>query len=50
MAYIGRHGWNTLRVGGAIPDEELADAIDISYDLVVARLPRSKRPGGTSAS
>lgn len=50
MAYIGRHGWNTLRVGGAIPDEELADAIDISYDLVVARLPRSKRPGWTSAS
>jgi predicted DNA-binding protein (MmcQ/YjbR family) len=44
MRYIGRHGWNTLRIGGAIPDDELAEAVDVSYDLVVARLPRSKRP------
>jgi predicted DNA-binding protein (MmcQ/YjbR family) len=44
MPYIGRHGWNTLRVGGAIPDAALREAIDTSYDLVVARLPRSRRP------
>lgn len=44
MPYIGRHGWNTLLVGGAIPRDELAEAIDVSYDLVVARLPRSKPP------
>ena len=44
MAYIGRHGWNSLRLGGAIPVEALVEAIDTSYDLVVAGLPKSKRP------
>ena len=44
MAYIGRSGWNTLRVGGAIPDDELLEAVDASYDHVVARLPRKDRP------
>ena len=44
MAYIGRYGWNTLRVGGAIGDDELLEAIEASYADVVARLPRSKRP------
>ena len=44
MAYIGRSGWNTLRFGGAIPDDEILEAIDASYDLVVARLPRKYRP------
>lgn len=42
--YIGRHGWNTLAIGGAIPDDVLREAIDTSYDLVVAALPRSQRP------
>src|SRR3954447_4480264 len=31
MAYIGRSGWNTLDVGGAIPDDEIREAIDASY-------------------
>jgi predicted DNA-binding protein (MmcQ/YjbR family) len=44
MAYIGRSGWNTLTVGGAIPDEEIREAVDSSYDTVVAKLPKSKRP------
>ncbi len=44
MAYIGRSGWNTLRLDGAIPDEELRDAVDTSYELVVAKLPRKRRP------
>jgi len=44
MAYIGRSGWNTLRTGGAIPDEEVREAIDASYDAVVAKLPRRERP------
>ena len=45
MSYIGRYGWNTLRVGGAIPDSEVREAVDASYEAVVAALPRSKRPG-----
>jgi predicted DNA-binding protein (MmcQ/YjbR family) len=44
MAYIGRSGWNTLRIGGAIADEEILEAIDVSYDFVVSNLPKSKRP------
>ena len=44
MAYIGRSGWNTLRIGGAIPDDELLEAVDDSYETVVAKLPKRKRP------
>ena len=44
MAYIGRSGWNSLRAGGAIPDEELLEAIDASYDAVVSKLPKKDRP------
>ena len=44
MAYLGRSGWNTLHIGGAIPDDEVLEAIDASYDAVVAKLPRRERP------
>jgi len=44
MAYIGRFGWNTVRIDGAVPEDELIELIDASYDSVVAGLPRSKRP------
>ena len=44
MAYIGRSGWNTLRAGGAIPDDELLEAVDASYDAVVSKLPKKDRP------
>jgi predicted DNA-binding protein (MmcQ/YjbR family) len=46
MAYIGRSGWNTLALGGAIPDDELLEAVDDSYELVVARMPKRDRPTG----
>jgi predicted DNA-binding protein (MmcQ/YjbR family) len=49
MAYIGRSGWNTLSIAGAIPDDEIRDAIDTSYELVVAKLPRKHRPEGWDA-
>jgi|ERR1039457_859048 predicted DNA-binding protein (MmcQ/YjbR family) len=44
MAYIGRSGWNSLRIGGAIPDEELLEAVDASYGAVVSKLPKKNRP------
>lgn len=44
MPYIGRSGWNSLRLTGAIPDDELLDAIDGSYDTVVSKLPKKDRP------
>ena len=44
MAYIGRSGWNTLRIGGAIGDDELIEAVDASYAAVVSKLPKKDRP------
>ncbi|HJQ76663.1 MAG TPA: MmcQ/YjbR family DNA-binding protein [Acidimicrobiia bacterium] len=46
MAYIGRSGWNTLRHDGAIPRDEILEAIDDSYLAVVSRLPKARRPPG----
>lgn len=42
-AYIGRYGWNAVRLDG-VPDDELRELVDQSYDDVVSRLPKSKRP------
>ena len=44
MPYIGRSGWNTLRIGGAIPDDEILEAVDASYETVVSKLPKRERP------
>ena len=49
MAYIGRSGWNDLTLAGAIPDEELVEAVEESYRLVVSRLPKRDRPEGWEA-
>jgi predicted DNA-binding protein (MmcQ/YjbR family) len=43
-SYIGRSGWNSLRIGGAIPDDELLEAVDASYEAVVSKLPKKDRP------
>ena len=44
MRYIGRSGWNTLAVGGGIPDDEICEAVDASYAMVVTKLPKKDRP------
>jgi predicted DNA-binding protein (MmcQ/YjbR family) len=49
MRYIGRSGWNDLAFAGAIPDEELLEAVDESYRLVVSKLPKRSRPEGWDA-
>ena len=49
MPYIGRQGWNDLALSSAIPDDELLEAIDESYRLVVTKLPRKHRPAGWDA-
>lgn len=46
MAYIGRSGWNNLRFNGAIDDDELCEAVEDSYRLVVTKLPKKHRPPG----
>ncbi|HEY0689203.1 MAG TPA: MmcQ/YjbR family DNA-binding protein [Kribbella sp.] len=44
MAYIGRSGWNAVRLAGKVPDDEILELVDASYQMVVARLPKSRRP------
>ena len=44
MPYIGRYGWNTIRLDGAVPVDDLEELVDASYNDVVSRLPKSKRP------
>jgi predicted DNA-binding protein (MmcQ/YjbR family) len=46
MPYIGRSGWNSLRIGGAIPGDEIMEAIDASYEAIVGKLPKKDRPSG----
>ena len=43
-AYIGRSGWNTVTLGGAVPDDEILELVDTSYETIVAKLPKSRRP------
>lgn len=43
-AYIGRYGWNVIRFGGAVSDDELYELVDLSYEAIVSKLPKSKRP------
>jgi predicted DNA-binding protein (MmcQ/YjbR family) len=49
MRYIGRSGWNDLAFGGSIPDDDLLEAVDESYRLVVGKLPKKHRPEGWDA-
>lgn len=43
-AYIGRYGWNRVELDGTVPDDDLCELIDTSYDSIVAKLPKSRRP------
>lgn len=46
LSYIGRFGWNSLTVGGSIPDEDLFEAVGTSYLEIVVKLPKRDRPAG----
>ena len=43
-AYVGRYGWNTVDLTGPVPDDDVRELIDASYDAAVAALPKSRRP------
>jgi predicted DNA-binding protein (MmcQ/YjbR family) len=49
MPYIGRSGWNNLALAGAIPDDEILEAVEGSYRLVVTGLAKKHRPPGWEA-
>ncbi|MDX1931723.1 MAG: MmcQ/YjbR family DNA-binding protein [Capsulimonadales bacterium] len=42
--YMNKRHWNTVRLDGAIPEEEVVEMIDHSFDRVVAGLPKTERP------
>jgi len=46
MPYIGRSGWNTLSTVGSITADEVREAIEESYLMVVSKLPKKRRPEG----
>ena len=41
--HMNKRHWNTVLVDGSIPDELSENWIDLSYDLVVSKLPVSLR-------
>jgi predicted DNA-binding protein (MmcQ/YjbR family) len=41
--HLNKRHWNTVTLDGSVDDDEVAEWIDHSYELVVARLPRTGR-------
>ncbi len=41
--HLNKRHWNTVIVDGAIPERMMSDIIEDSYDLVVSKLPLSRR-------
>ena len=45
--HANKKHWNSVDLDGSINDAEVQEMVEHSYDLVVASLPRAKRPGST---
>jgi predicted DNA-binding protein (MmcQ/YjbR family) len=41
--HLNKRHWNTVALDGSMSDRLVADMIEDSYDLVVSRLPKSRR-------
>ena len=42
--HLNKRHWNTITLDGALPDQMVTDLLGDSYDLVVASLPKARRP------
>ncbi len=42
--HLNKRHWNTVTLDGSVPDEMVAEMIGDSYALVVASLPKVRRP------
>ena len=42
--YMVHQPWNRVVIGRAVTSEDMQEMLDVSYDNVVSRLPKSKRP------
>ena len=43
--HLNKRHWNTVTLDGSLPAQMVTDLLGDSYDLVVASLPRARRPG-----
>jgi predicted DNA-binding protein (MmcQ/YjbR family) len=43
--HMNKRHWNTVVLNGTIPDREVLEMVDESYQLVCAKLPKSVRNG-----
>jgi predicted DNA-binding protein (MmcQ/YjbR family) len=41
--HLNKRHWNTVTLDGSVPDETVADMLEDSYDLIVAKLPKRVR-------
>jgi predicted DNA-binding protein (MmcQ/YjbR family) len=41
--HLNKRHWNTVELDGSVPADELAELVDHSWELVVAKLPRRQR-------
>jgi predicted DNA-binding protein (MmcQ/YjbR family) len=44
--HMNKRHWNTVILDGSLPDGMEVELVEDSYDLIVASLPRSRRPAG----
>jgi len=44
--HLNKRHWNTVTLDGSLPDPMVTDMLGDSYDLVVASLPKARRPAG----
>jgi predicted DNA-binding protein (MmcQ/YjbR family) len=42
--HLNKRHWNTITLDGSLPDDLVAELIDDSYGLVIASLPKARRP------
>src|SRR5215472_7444270 len=42
--HLNKRHWNTITLDGSLPDQMVTDMLTDSYDLVVASLPKARRP------
>lgn len=43
--HLNKRHWNTITIDGSLPEAMVSDLLKDSYDLVVASLPKARRPG-----
>jgi predicted DNA-binding protein (MmcQ/YjbR family) len=42
--HLNKRHWNTVTIDGSLPDQMLSELLTDSYDLVVASLPKARKP------